>query len=77
MSRIYNCQRQPQHRRRVLIQGVRNDLGYLPTFEPPTHFDDPNNFKGMFPPSLLAIRYFAKNGFSKEEVRDVYWNSKL
>lgn len=67
----------PQHRRRVLIQGVRNDLGYLPTFEPPTHFDDPKNYEGMFPPSAVAVKCFSKNGFSKEEVRDVYWNHKL
>lgn len=67
----------PQHRRRVLIQGVRNDLGYLPTFEPPMYFDDPKDYEGMFPPSMVAVKCFAKNGFSKEEVRDVYWNHKL
>jgi len=69
----------PQHRKRVLIQGCRNDLNRLPSFPPPTHFD-PNidkKFKGQVPPSALAVKCFATNGFSKEEVRDLYWNHVL
>ncbi len=69
----------PQHRKRVLIQGCRNDLNRIPSFPPPTHFDPDINkkLKSQVPPSALAVKCFATNGFSKEEVRDLYWNNVL
>lgn len=71
----------PQYRKRIFIQGVRKDLGILPVFPPPTHFDlkqDKEFIKqNKFPPSSLAQACFATNGFVKEEVKDLYWNSIL
>lgn len=71
----------PQTRRRIFIQGTRNDLGILPQFPPPTHFDfrQDKEFmeKGKIPPSILVNECFAINGFSKEEVKDLYWNTVL
>lgn len=70
----------PQHRKRVFIQGTRKDLDILPVFPPPTHFD-PEQLKvkdgQMFQPAMVAVKCFANNGFSKEEVKDLYWNNKL
>jgi DNA (cytosine-5)-methyltransferase 1 len=69
----------PQHRERVLIDGSRKDLNILPVFPPPTHFD-PESLKGKknsLPASLVAIKCFASNGFSNEEVYDVWFNPKL
>lgn len=72
----------PQHRKRIFIQGTRSDLEILPSFPPPTHFDLEIDKKvlaknNMFPPSALAVECFANNGFSKEEVKDLYWNKIL
>ena len=69
----------PQTRRRIFIQGVRKDLGFLPTFPPPTHFNpECLKTKGkMFQPAAIAVECFAINGFSKGEVKDLYWNKAL
>ncbi len=70
----------PQYRKRIFIQGVRKDLGFLPSWPAPTHFDPEvdKKFKNkMFPASSVATKCFATNGFSKEEVRDLYWNDVL
>lgn len=70
----------PQHRRRVLIMGTRSDTGKLPVFPPPQNFA-PEMLTGkegtFFPRADVAVECFAKNGFSKEEMRDVWWNTKL
>ncbi len=70
----------PQYRKRIFIQGARKDLGILPSFPPPTHFGM-NQLKvkdgQMFEPAVVGMKCFAKNGFSKEEVKDLYWNTKL
>ncbi len=68
----------PQRRKRIFIQGARKDLKMLPTFPPPTHFS-PEQLKadGMFLPATVAIECFAKNGFAKEEVKDLWWNGTL
>jgi len=70
----------PQYRKRIFIQGARKDLGILPSFPPPTHFG-PEQLKvkddQMFQPAIVAVKCFAKNGFPKEEVKDLYWNTKL
>lgn len=69
----------PQYRKRIFIQGVRKDLNFLPSFPSPQNFDLAldKKFNKMFPPSQLAIKCFAKNGFAKEEVKDLYWNNVL
>jgi len=70
----------PQTRKRIFIQGARKDLGILPAFPPPTHFS-PEQLKRtdnqMFQPATVAVKCFAVNGFSKEEVKDLYWNKIL
>ena len=66
----------PQRRIRVLIDGARNDLKILPIFPEPTHFDLDND-KTFPPKSLVTLKCFSENGFSKEQVRDVWWNKKL
>jgi len=70
----------PQTRKRIFIQGARKDLGILPAFPPPTHFS-PEQLKTkddqMFQPAVVAVKCFATNGFSKEEVKDLYWNKIL
>ena len=70
----------PQTRKRVFLQGIRKDLGILPVFPPPTHFS-PEQLKikdnQMFQVAVVAVKCFAINGFSKEEVKDLYWNSIL
>lgn len=69
----------PQHRKRIFIQGVRNDIGKLPIFPEPENFD-PDALKGsIVKPSRAAIaeKCFAVNGFTKEEVKEVWWNTKL
>lgn len=69
----------PQHRRRVFIQGMRRDQNRLPIFARPTHFA-PEQLKAPkhhFKAADIAIYSFAENGFSKEEVNDVWWNGKL
>ena len=72
----------PQRRKRIFIQGVRKDLNFLPTFPSPTHYDPERDKKVLakgnsIPPSALAGECFAINGFAKEEVKDLYWNSIL
>jgi len=69
----------PQRRRRILIDGARNDLDILPVYPGPTHFDLAREKKGgsFIPPSLVAQKCFALNGFSRTEVKDVWWNTKL
>jgi len=70
----------PQHRKRIIIMGTRSDIGTLPIFPPPQNFDpgmltaDEGSF---FPRAHVAIECFAQHGFPKEEVRDVWWNTKL
>ena len=69
----------PQRRKRIFIQGVRKDLGFLPGFPVPTHFA-PEQLKTkdrIFRPAEVAVECFAINGFSKEEVKDLHWNSIL
>ena len=72
----------PQYRKRVFIQGARKDLKIVPTFLVPTHFDSEMNRKAIrkgqqILPSALVDGCFAVNGFSKEEVKDLYWNKTL
>ena len=72
----------PQRRKRIFIQGVRKDLGFLPGFPQPTHYDPERDKKvsakgNSIPPSALKGGCFATNGFAKEEVKDLYWNSVL
>ena len=72
----------PQRRKRIFIQGIRKDLNFLPTFPPPTHFDPERDKKilakgNSIPPSALADKCFARSGFAKEEVKDLYWNNIL
>ncbi|MBE3144322.1 MAG: DNA cytosine methyltransferase [Planctomycetes bacterium] len=67
----------PQTRRRVFIEGTRIDLGRIPQFPVPTHFDIDHQKKTF--PSIpdVAVKCFAVNGFTKEEVWDVKWNNSL
>ena len=67
----------PQRRKRVLIDGARNDMDILPVYPKPTHFDPNRKDKGLVPAWLVSQKCFAVNGFSKEEVKDVWWNTKL
>lgn len=68
----------PQYRKRVFIQGVRNDCKFLPSFPPPTHFDLSKKFKNaLLRPDALAVKCFALNGYTKEQVKDLYWNDIL
>lgn len=68
----------PQKRRRIFIQGVRKDLGFLPTFPEMTNFS-PDNLKSGSSPSraTIALKCFAVNGFPKEQIKEVWWNKKL
>lgn len=68
----------PQKRRRIFIQGVRKDLGFLPTFPEMTNFS-PDNLKSGSSPSraTIALKCFAVNGFPKEQIKEVWWNTKL
>lgn len=67
----------PQKRKRVIIDGARNDLNKIPTYPEPTHFNYDTKDKGLVPVWLVSQKCFAKHGFSKEEVRDVWMNTKL
>ncbi|MCK5612269.1 DNA (cytosine-5-)-methyltransferase [Candidatus Pacearchaeota archaeon] len=69
----------PQTRKRVFIDGARNDLDKLPIFPVPTHFDLDNKEKQKISPPiwLVAQKCFAQHGFSKKEIKDVWWNTKL
>lgn len=69
----------PQHRKRVMIEGVRNDLNKTPEFPAPTHFDKSQlvTDDNMFTQAEVAIECFKHDGFTKEEVKDVWFNTKL
>lgn len=69
----------PQHRKRIFIQGARNDIGKLPSFPEPTHFDRESINGEFLKPSrgTIAQKCFAINGFTKEEIKEVWWNTKL
>ena len=73
----------PQRRPRVLIEGARTDLNILPVYPSPTHFSPAQlgrgkKAKGNFiPASLVAVKCFATHGFTKSEVNDVWFNTKL
>jgi DNA (cytosine-5)-methyltransferase 1 len=65
----------PQNRLRIFIIGYRNDQNKVPVFPVPEYFDpDDNTFPSK---SLVSVKCFAVNGFSKEEVNDVWWNTKI
>lgn len=70
----------PQYRKRIFIQGIRKALGMLPVFPPPTNFA-PEQLRAsktkLFSRASVAIECFAINGFPKEDVKDLWWNSKL
>lgn len=69
----------PQRRKRVFIQGMRKDKGMLPTFPNLTHFS-PEGLKSnsLAPsPSMIAAKCFQVHGFTKEQIKDVWWNKKL
>ena len=68
----------PQRRQRVLIDGARSDLNIVPIYPAPTHFDlDKKAEKSLIPASLVAVKCFAEHGFTRDEVDDVWWNTKL
>lgn len=69
----------PQHRKRIFIQGVRNDIDMLPSFPKPTHFNSEILNGGLLKPSraTIAQKCFQVSGFTKEEIKDVWWNTKL
>lgn len=70
----------PQHRKRVFIEGVRNDLNKTPSFPPPMNFA-PEMLEiendNMFTRADVACECFHREGFTKEEVKDVFFNTKL
>jgi len=69
----------PQRRRRVFIDGARNDLNLLPVYPAPTHFDLDREEKGdsFISPWLVAQKCFALHGFSEAEIEGVWWNKTL
>lgn len=70
----------PQRRQRVLIDGARSDLNVVPTYPAPTHFSPAQLGKAdedSVPPALVAEKCFATHGFARNEVKDVWWNTKL
>ena len=70
----------PQYRKRIMIQGIRKDQNKIPIFPAPTHFDPvalKKNESMMFNIAEVAIKCFSINGFSKEEIKDVWWNQTL
>ena len=70
----------PQHRKRVFIEGVRSDLNKIPSFPPPMNFA-PEMLEiendNMFTRADVACECFHCEGFTKEEVKDVFFNTKL
>ena len=69
----------PQHRKRIFIQGTRNDTDWLPTFPEPQNFD-PEALKAKIlnlSRAEIAKKCFQVNGFTKEEIKEVWWNTKL
>jgi len=70
--------RVPQRRFRVFIDGARDDLNIIPAFPSPTHFDlDKKAEKNYIPASLVAVKCFATHGFTRKEVGDVWFNTRL
>lgn len=68
----------PQRRLRVFIDGARSDMNIIPKFPAPTHFDLDKKAEKSFPPaSLVAVKCFATNGFTRDEVDDVWFNTRL
>ena len=69
----------PQHRKRIFIQGTRNDINMLPTFPEPENFNPEALNGSIVKPSRaeIAKKGFQVNGFTKEEIKEVWWNSKL
>lgn len=73
----------PQRRLRVMIEGARTDLNRIPEYPSPTHFSPEQlgrgkKAKGNFiPASLVAVKCFATHGFTRKEVDDVWFNTKL
>ena len=69
----------PQHRKRIFIQGARNDINLLPTFPEPENFDPEALNGSMVKNSRAAVakKCFQVNGFTKEEIKEVWWNTKL
>lgn len=71
----------PQHRKRIIIMGSRADLNKGPPTFPVPEFFAPEMCKReehqWFSRAHVAEKCFAVNGFSKEEVNDVWWNPKL
>lgn len=70
----------PQTRKRIFIQGARDDLGCLPEYPVPQNFDKKALKKKknqLFTPADVAIEAFAKNGFPKEVIKDLWWNETL
>lgn len=69
----------PQQRKRMFIQGARNDSGILPSFPAPTNFDPEALNGSIVKPSRaeVAKKCFQVNGFTKEEIKEVWWNTKL
>ena len=71
----------PQNRKRVFIQGVRNDLKLEPTYPTPSHFakemqiPDENGIRI----ADIAISSFAEHGFTKEEFisKKLWWNKTM
>jgi DNA-cytosine methyltransferase len=69
----------PQTRKRVFIQGARNDTGKIPCYPVPTHFskesleDTPSGLSC----ADVATHAFAVHGFAKEELKSLWWNLKL
>jgi DNA-cytosine methyltransferase len=68
----------PQTRRRIFIEGGRKDLNIIPAFPRPVCF----NPKMIHEEQLvcqadMALECFRANGFTKEEIGDVWWNTKL
>jgi site-specific DNA-cytosine methylase len=67
----------PQHRIRIFIDGGRKDTNFIPTFPVPQYYDPEAIKGGIFSRANVAEKCFAVNGFTKEEVKDVWWNTKL
>ena len=69
----------PQTRKRVFIHGTRNDLKALPKYPAPTHFSNESLVPDKFGIARgdVAQKAFYKNGFPKEQLKDLWWNTKL
>lgn len=65
--------------RGIFIRGARTDLKKIPPYPLPSHFS-----KEMLKPDEIGIskadvdiNAFTVNGFPKEELKDLWWNTKL